>query len=48
MSSHYYISLKKEYQVITDLYILIDQCLYYLNNIIESYLRVYNTYSILY
>ena len=28
--------------MIIDLYTFIDQCLYYLNNIIKSYLKVYN------
>jgi len=33
---------------IIDLYTLINQCLYYLNNIIKSYLKAYNIYNILY
>ena len=34
--------------MIIDLYTFINQYLYYLNNIIKSYLKVYNKYNILY
>jgi len=35
-------------EYVIDLYALINQCLYHLNNIIKLYLNTYNIYSILY